>query len=418
MGDLIQPYHCPGDGRALLYTRKDFAHDDACQGTPLWSGQLDNGRAITTVSEDETLVSESSGAGWRKAKAQGELLPFTRYHVKRKRVLATGGTLTGGCYWLPHTSGRTASGEFCGFAEVRIPTPPETEQPDVASLLQSAWADAKSDAVDLLTEVAESPETVRMFKSYYDRFFRRSNRVSRDARNMRRREGRPITGDRVRSWSDDFQQAWMESRYGWRPLVGSANDIVDTWNTWKDSEEFTLRRYRKSETTGGGGEATIDHLIAGTSGYIGTGTTYSHTIKGRALVTTKIVRKSLATAVTINPLATAWEVVPYSFVVDWFLNTSDIVRAHWPVSAFAGSVACTSVKTTTRAQLGFKANYAADEGPMFTPCKFMYSVQEYNRTPRDSIPFRLTVGAKLSIAKILDLTIIFRQKLRKTGLRL
>jgi hypothetical protein len=44
---------------------------------------------------------------------------------------------------------------------------------------------------------------------------------------------------------------------------------------------------------------------------------------------------------------TAWELVPYSFVADWFINIGDVIQSVRPTGALA-SKSCLSTKTTLR----------------------------------------------------------------------
>lgn len=419
MSDILWPSSCDDGGRDNTYTEVQFEPRKPCPSGPvIWSGTTVKNNAVLSKATPvpEVYISDQLGPGWRKAKAMGQLLPFTNYGVRRTVFEAAGGVHLGNCYWPSSSIGRFRTGNHCGFSEIRIPDPPDLSLPDVDALLQAAWADAKSDGIDLLTEMAEFPETIKLFESWKDRFDKRADRVAKDARKKRRRGG--FKGA-AQQYIDDFSNAWMESRYGWRPLVYTANDIRDKMEEWKEDHPFILRRYRKTEKSSVLLKDTpIIHTISGTSGSVGTGSMIDHSITGRALVTTKLVRKSVQNAVTINPLATAYELVPYSFVADWFLNAGDIFRAHWPAAFFEGTAACTSLKTQTKITLGFKQGYDAGVGPSFTEVKFMYSATDYRRTPRSTIPLNLSVRNRLSLAKLTDLSILFKQQLRRRGLRI
>lgn len=396
------------------WNETSYQKGTGCPGTTIGT---DSGTVsvLTNGSGKEVLVNQQLPAGWRVKKARGELLPFTHYSVRKCSAEASGGAHAGNCYSLGGST-KVRTGHHCGFYSVLLPSPPPMTTPTAHHLLQSAWADAKSDAIDLLTELAEAPETFDLFKSHAEAFHRRFDRIRKASAKKSKRGGKTIR----RPTADDISSTWMESRYGWRPLIGTANDIKDIWDEWrKPDQPFILRRYRRSETLSAsdGPDADISHSITGTSGQIGLGAWNNVHVLVRALVTTQVRRASIHHAVTINPLATAWELVPLSFVVDWFLNTNDLFRAHWPSAAIHASAACTSVKETHTVNLGFGPNYSSDDGPIFSDCWFKYIEQSYTRTPHESIPLSLKYRPNLNIAKMLDLSIILKQKMRRYGIR-
>jgi len=52
-------------------------------------------------------------------------------------------------------------------------------------------------------------------------------------------------------------------------------------------------------------------------------------------------------AMTVNPFVTAWELIPLSFVADWFINVGDFIASHFSSDRAVSSVACTAIKTSS-----------------------------------------------------------------------
>ena len=132
---------------------------------------------------------------------------------------------------------------------------------------------------------------------------------------------------------------WLEFRYGLMPLF---HDIHDVMMDWHSIHKRALKAYRMS--FGHGDTVTVPFRMLGPqipsdipafSGRV----TFSRSHRfgfvmsdedGFATFNGGSFRpvsdwKDLATAF-LNPVATAWELVPFSFVADWFVNVGDILQ--------------------------------------------------------------------------------------------
>lgn len=106
-------------------------------------------------------------------------------------------------------------------------------------------------------------------------------------------------------------KVWLEYQYGWRPLVGSIHDIVA-----KDFPPLPERYIKKSKTI------SFDRRLD---------TMYTY---GYARATCAFIAQMThpvdATATKLgltNPASIAWEVVPFSFVIDWFIPVSTWLKS-------------------------------------------------------------------------------------------
>lgn len=117
--------------------------------------------------------------------------------------------------------------------------------------------------------------------------------------------------------------SWLELQYGWRPLVSDMYGLVDMYRQ-KTGPEAQIQRTKAKEVL----SATTTSLNTSESAYwetlniveevveLSMGCTYAPTAPTAA-------PKSLTQLGITNPAMLAWELLPWSFVVDWFLPIGD-----------------------------------------------------------------------------------------------
>lgn len=107
----------------------------------------------------------------------------------------------------------------------------------------------------------------------------------------------------------DISGRWLELQYGWLPALS------DTWEAAKAYEELTKRErgnvFRSSAKEAYDRE---DHV----SGAFGSA---SSRVTARVSITAELIEElSVSRSLgLLDPLSVAWEIIPYSFVVDWFI---------------------------------------------------------------------------------------------------
>lgn len=188
---------------------------------------------------------------------------------------------------------------------------------------------------NLAVDLAEMSQTRRMLKNVF-LFYRRLQNgpvVLRKGANPRRIiNGRPqyFSGARWKSVSArdlaHFSAAeYLGFVYGWSPLMSSIFESAVTimsHNARSDYEIFVGRGKDRSDST-------VDYWPPGSSlPHTGKRTDKSSVrCKYVCSYNVKPTAGTLLTGLTsLNPLTVAWELVPYSFVVDWFVNVSDYMQ--------------------------------------------------------------------------------------------
>lgn len=260
---------------------------------------------------------------FHKRKSSGELLPQTAYfnevvetncsgppYVNYGFTTLSGGQLRDYRYdWfdskaLPMQLNGCSYGTVLGSNLVNT----ALEENGVNPHLYPAWAAAKlySKGWDALTFLAELHQVVRMFKNV----FRQFNSLASSYLGSRR----SASGATNESFN-----TWLQGRYGWRILLYDIQDI----NKLIDGIG-KKQRTRFSERTGQSFTYSVDNSKVIASDHrreITDLTEISLSVRG------SVITDFVPSKVTLNPIVTAWELVPYSFVVDWFYNIGSALNA-------------------------------------------------------------------------------------------
>ena len=170
-----------------------------------------------------------------------------------------------------------------------------------------------------------------------------------------------------------FRDEWMRYRYGIMPLVLSIEDLI---NTIKGSP-WLFKKVKDADPI---------HIDYSTEPSL-TGNSYYYNVSGKALV--RVVGRGrfdsssmrLIDQIGANPFLTAWELVPYSFVIDWFVNVGDVLHAF--VKSWSGNIYskyCYSVKYEFQVNCYVKLQgaYSYTESSMKyadIPCSFARNVK-------------------------------------------
>lgn len=129
---------------------------------------------------------------------------------------------------------------------------------------------------------------------------------------------------------------WLELQYGWLPLLSDAEGAAQALAKSLEvpfSMRYSASIFRGVETVRTGG--------AGVTAYQWT----LHTVCRRKLVVYMTEKPSLAAQLgVLNPENVAWELLPWSFVVDWFIPIGQYLDARAISSCVAGTYV-TSDKT-------------------------------------------------------------------------
>lgn len=237
-------------------------------------------------------------------------------------------------------------------------------------LITSALADYNGKYMDLLTTVAETGETVDMIAGCFVN-------ISKLLRNVKRNHGKTwraytkayhsagrsykqkldryhldevahraalkkVRSKRYHNLATGATPAewWLQFRYGVMPLILTIKDGIELFQALDQSEFIDSRKKKVVTRPSPLDQKAIEHV------------TERVLVRGKIHSDHKLGK--LYDLVQFNPFVTAYELIPLSFVLDWFVNLGDAISAFNPL--ISGSV---------KAQYSWKATCSYDSDSSF-----------------------------------------------------
>lgn len=197
---------------------------------------------------------------------------------------------------------------------------------DFKSVIEDKTQEVMSDVVvalnstyDALTDASELKETLKLIKALLDSAHHPLS-AFRDLRSRILGNG-GLNGRSVKAAYKEISNLWMEYRYGIMPIVYSVQDALKLldkqkaiYRTERGKRVIELSEFSPSVPS----ETCFYENLNGTITIRGT---------GKAMGSVEAALRAFD-QISINPFKTAWELIPYSFVVDWFVNVGDFIDAH------------------------------------------------------------------------------------------
>lgn len=165
-----------------------------------------------------------------------------------------------------------------------------------------------------------------------------------------------------RAKAKQYGDAWLEYHFGWSPLIKDIYSSIKTLTT-----DFTPRKvvaFGKAE------ERVVDFIGQWIPNYVtnlwewhvstfSRSTNYSEKLGTTIVVSNSDANLAEQMGLT-NPISVAWDLVPFSFLVDWLSNAGDVVSACMGVTGVSFINPCTvQVQRTVRSDSYFDGHVLA-----------------------------------------------------------
>lgn len=286
--------------------------------------------------------------------------------------------------------------------------------------LQEALSRAQSDCYDALTFAAEFRKTVEGVVTLRSRamtIFERFNERVRATGRKKRFRGLEA--------SQILAEIWLELRYMWRPLVYDMMSAQEAISRLAAGIEDPLQRAyatREGSASSSAAYQTGQVRLAGTIGSVaGLNLAVTHTVNVDVTVHAAVGLQVTTREITmVDPFVTGWELVPFSFVLDWFVSIGDLLTAFSPFATGQLQYASLATRTTTTYRSNFKivpsSKFQHDSGTseLLTIVKIVEKYERVKATPKPTLAF----DVNLNVAKLIDLVALWNVSNRKTILRL
>lgn len=232
-------------------------------------------------------------------------------------------------------------------------------------------------SLDISVALGELGSTARMIRSCltFDGFVRRLDGLYRSERRRMRVQGS--------AYLKRPADVWLEYTYGWKPLISDIYSAAD------ESVRYSLNRLQRVSAS------YVERLSDGAfySSVPNRRYPFKRTgVKGVKLGLVLDVPSSrfdIARWTSLNPASIAWELMPYSFVVDWFYDIGGALRSFETALAYG-----------SRFKTGYRSNFVygshraslAYDGP-YQGTRLVYTgvnesnLKYFSRTKLLSYPF-------------------------------
>lgn len=334
----------------------------------------------------------------------GKILPINPVVIKTtvRRI-----TPWSGAMYAHRVSDHALKGQTSGQAggdpyPTRLVTVPVVDSSFIDLVVTSARANAANFEWDVLTFLAEFHKTAELMRDAVGRFTNLSVALAVEARKARRNP------------YQRFRELWLGARYNVRPIMYDMLNAAQAMSSKLGDSDII--RGRGKHVTGDTLSLSLDHVFhSGTSGVqTQTQTDYLKWERTYRSVVFMSLDDAMRHRFGTDPLVTAWELTPYSFVADWFTDIGRWVSSLRPSLLGSWLGQSVSIKTAYTYDQHLDSVWSGNPDPTTvwsgSASGYIYheAVEEYTRFSYSGTPLP-TFRPRLTLPKVVDLVaLIFR----------
>lgn len=279
----------------------------------------------------------------------------------------------------------------------------------IAIASNEAWAGVDASKASTLVTIAEASKTA----SSIAQVLQRAINISRA---IRKADIAHLKGEIS---FNELSRRYLEARYALRPLAYDCKSIVEAWNEVRDDKPRFVSRGFASGSDGTSASVVNTTRFASVDVHASTSSQTDVNVRAGVLYSITANKPSqLQTWGLVDAPLAVWELVPFSFIIDWFINVGTTIAA-WQIKPFvqvltswvtvkqttARSVVVTgiSVKPNVYPDQDLRGREARGSG---THLEFIETTSRTPGAPRSVIP---QVDINLDFLKLLDLVLILRK---------
>jgi len=307
-----------------------------CVFPPLQSWRYPSGELLTTfpayVGTQESVVETMADVVTPKFKRLSQDGAVLNNEMTQNKDVTTKARIY---FDLDRYSGNTrytamGNGYLHGLPLLTTPDVPALDSSLVDRAITEAHANVSLADVDLTVMALEMSETLRLIHSTGRKFLK----IYKGIRRFNKRVLRDLISVQA------VREQWLEYRYGMRPLYYDLRGVYNYLKRWgKVAPRYTARSNpstltASSKTTG----SMTAYVIPSSNAFAFTvsyerWTEQSQTVRAGVLYAvdfSNAFTKQLALLGVDRPLSSAWDLIPFSFIADWFIGIGPFIASWEP----------------------------------------------------------------------------------------
>lgn len=218
-----------------------------------------------------------------------------------------------------------------------------------ASQINNALAKFGSGSIDLAESLFEGGQTVKMVTSAMLRVAQAAGEIKRGqfaaaadtlSTELSRRGAAQMRSLKAATPNQRLANGWLSYQYGWKPLVSDVYGGIEAYHRKMEVGQVISRAVGKPIEGRGGSMGFTKNL---SPDYLGKRNINLAAIPPRVRITATIEdkrRRTLQELGLLNPGNLAWNLLPYSFVADWFFGIGDYLAGSTALQGMKNVRAC------------------------------------------------------------------------------